>query len=208
MSYFSQPTLPFWKVEEWLRDYAMKWWAEYEANFARAWSVPAEERLPTPLHWETSTEFVQWSENALPHVVIISPGLSDTGPFRHGDGQVDACLLMTFVHLAGAGGRGSSRKLALSYSAITRQMIEQSGNAERSEISGIRYVDEDNGTNVPTNDSVASAAVTFEVDVVGIMNIYGGPPFPDPRPDPNPDPGSRPVVTDENINIDVVKEIP
>jgi hypothetical protein len=204
LSTFSAAAIPFWKIEEWVKDYVIRWWPEYEAEFRRQWNT---DKLPDPKHWETSSEFVQWQENSLPHIVIVCPGLADGEPYHHADGQVDVTVLITFVHLAGANDRGSSRKAAESYAAITRQMMEQATFPDAPSLGEVRYVDEDN-TTVPPNTSIGSASVTFELDVRAIMNSYGGPPDDDPRSDPEPPTPGSAIINKAIIQTEEVKEIP
>jgi hypothetical protein len=188
-----------------LSDYFKEWYPEFAAEYERQngyepkWFIQPEK-------WETMATFRHWNENELPHVVVACAGFMEPS-MKHGSGQMDARLLVTFVIVCGSNERISSHELAMGYGQIIGWIgDEYAPPAEDSFVREMILVDLDY-TDIEPNTSVASAAVSFEVDVYGYMSGTGGPPpiINDPRDDPYGEPPEDYNSPPNTTELEVIK---
>lgn len=145
---------------------------------------------PDPASWEISPHFEKWSENRLPAVLIVSPGLARE-PRMSGDGSYRAVWTVGIGVIVSAMDYDST-KIALSvYIAAIRALILQ-----KQSLGGIanvvEWVDEsyDDLPNLETGETAAGGQVVFNVEVADVVNKRGGPAIPS-APDPVGLPGSQ-----------------
>lgn len=193
------------KLEEAVKDYFQKWYPEFAAEYERQ-NGYAPRWFVKPEIWETGSEFKQWQENALPHVVVVCGGLMEP-PTRHGNRQTDAKLLVTLVVLAGANDHSTGRALAMGYGAILSWIGDEGYDLETNFIRCFDLVDVDY-TTVSDNASVASAAISFEAEVFGYLSGTGGPPpiVDNPRDDPYVEPPVDLPAPPNTTELEIIKK--
>jgi hypothetical protein len=193
------------QIEQKVIAYFEKYFVQYAAEFERQRGYAAQ-WFPPPLHWESSGQFTTWRETSLPHVVAVFAGTLD-GMHRHGDGQHDALVMITMVIVCGANDRASSRALSQGYGAILSWIGAEAGDAETNFIREINVIDVDY-TQEDDNATVATAAISFSVDIFGFLFDQGGPVDTDPPDDPYTDPPEELPFIDTAILDIELKEIP
>lgn len=171
-------------VETWLKDFVRKWMMEYMSEYERQKGFAAR-HFAMPWAYETSSEFTYWSEDHLPHIVFVSPGMNDR-PTKRGTGAWEATWLIAATAVVGGSDRANTRQNQMAYATCIRWMVSQYRNLERPEVRGATLMDE-SYRDIPSEDArtIGSASVVFEVEVEGIMSEVGLPPEPNtPRADP------------------------
>jgi hypothetical protein len=192
------------KILNAMRNYWQKWYEEFASEYERQHGYDPR-WFVKPVKWETMSEFTHWNDNELPHVVVACPGFMEP-PTRRGTGQTDVCLLITFVVACGSNEREGSYNLALGYGQILGWIGDECGDAETDFIREVRLVDLDYAE-VEPNASVASAAISFEVDVYGFLTGGGPPPIVghDPRDDPYEEPPEDYPFPPNQTELEVIK---
>jgi hypothetical protein len=183
------------------------WWPVYTRELELQASIDTGS-LPPPKSWLKADQLDRSAADALPAIVVVSPGLSGrNSPRQEGDGTFRAFFSIGIGVFVGANTRQNTMRLVRIYTAIARTIMLQKqslgGFAD-----GTSWLDESYDDNFPfTDDQTLSAGqVIFEVEVAGVVNRYGGPAAQDP-PDPVTQPGSDwPLVESVNATVEIKED--
>lgn len=169
----------------------------------RSLPVPAAGQFTT-----TSEDFVNWPEDQLPVVLVISPGLAGTvrtEADRSLTAPVGIALgILTSTSFGDAQTREVAHWYAMAYSEVLlRHELEI-------EVDEIRYIDERYGDIVREDQRALGAArVIFSIEVRNWRSSEGGPLyFERPPADPYAPPGELPRVERFNATVNEQRSIP
>lgn len=182
---------------------------EFELQHGLIANINDEDVLPSPKTITVANELDLAQGDALPAVVVVSPGMSPRNrPKQEGDGTFRAFFGVGIGVFCSAATRADTARLVRYYTALVRTIILQhqslGGFAD-----GCEWFDEsyDDAFGFADNESVGAGQVVFEFEVAGVVNRYGGPALymaPDPAPDPATQPGSNwPLVDTATATVEV-----
>lgn len=144
----------------------------------------------------TASEFDKWPEDALPVLLVISPGLTQP-PERRGDSSYEARWAVGVAAVVSDINVLQTRRLAMAYGAAVRAAMLQ-----HAKLGGfasyLDWLDETYG-DIPFADSrsIEAVRIVFEVGVENVVRRAAGPDVPAPIPvgnAPQSDPGPWPSV--------------
>lgn len=176
------------------RDTVQKWFKTYLRELELQ-SSEVQDVYPLPLRYLVSEHLDQESADALPAIIVVSPGLSGKQPRQEGDGSYRCFFSIAIGVFVGGKDRQSTKRLVRVYTAICRTIIMQhqslGGYAD-----GTTWLDEsyDDNFRFTDTETIGAGQVVFEVEVAGVVSRYGGPALyqePEPEPDPDTQPGSE-----------------
>lgn len=174
------------------------WLPTYIAEVERQRGMTPES-MPMPRSYSTVNEFVKWTEDQLPTIIVVSPGLAPTDPKREGDGTYRAWYRVGVAVIAAARDRETTRRISKLYIAAIRGAILQHAGLGDLEAAGIRWTNERN-SDIPdeAGRTLGSGAVTFDIEMRGVINDRLGPaePFDDPYDDP-----TWPTVATTDVDV-------
>lgn len=142
------------------------------------------------LEYVAASDFGRFSEDRLPCVVIVCPGLTDR-PVRDGDG-VYRCTFAVLVGIfASALDRDTSDEAAKAYGACIRTIMVQRPRVGELDAGGVKWVGE-RYDDVDADDTrtLAGGAVSFTIEVDDVASTFAGPmtPLEGPAATPATDP--------------------
>ncbi len=194
------PILTADHVEQAALDTLKAWMPTYLAEMERQTGRPAGS-VPMVRSWSTLNQFAHWTEDQLPGVILVSPGLAQH-PTRRGDGSNWARWTLGVGIVVSARDQPTTNALAKLYAAAVRAcLLQHPSLGGKSE--GLGWTDE-RYTDVPSDQarSVAGAQLIFWVEYKDVVNDQMGPPFPaQPSPTPLTDPGDGPVVRTHTTSV-------
>lgn len=172
------------------------WWPVYTKE-VELQSGLAPGTIAQPKSWLVANDLDHETADALPAVVVVSPGLSGrTPPKQEGDGSFRCFFSIGIGIFGGADNRKNTNRLTRLHTAIARTIMLQKqslgGYAD-----GTSWLDESYDDNFPftDNQTISAGQVVFEVEVAGVVNRFGGPTtgavVPGAVPDPVNQPGSE-----------------
>jgi hypothetical protein len=190
-------------LQKWFPTYVK----EFELQSGMITSTSMADVLPAPKSWLKSDQLDREASDALPSVIVISPGLSKRNPPRQeGDGSFRVRFNVAIGVIVSADVRSHTSRLVRIYTAIIRTIMLQQqdlgGYAD-----GSAWIDEtyDDNFRFSDDETISAGEVIFEIEIAGIVNRRGGPAIYkqlQPAPDPLRQPGSEWVKT-EKVRITV-----
>jgi hypothetical protein len=164
--------IPAYVVEDAAIDTLRNWLNLYIGEVSRQWEV---EKPPTGIKsWNVRPEGDRWVEEVLPAVIAVSPGTVDR-PRVVGNGQYTARFRLAIAIFAvGNDAQTVNRNVKIYAAAVRATMLQQSGLNGLSQ--GIEWESED-FTDGPRKQerSLATAVVSFVIDVEGVVSRFAGP---------------------------------
>lgn len=149
--------------------------------------------FPIPRTYKRTSEFVQWSEDSLPGVIIVNSGVIGE-PTMRGSGSYGAWWRITLGIIVGSTSQNDTSYAVKLYATAARALMVQ--NQDVGGIaSGVNWKGEtyDEGP-VEKSRSLGVATVMFDIFMEDVVSKFAGPTEPVP-PDPDDLPGSEwPVV--------------
>lgn len=174
-------------VERWALDTLKTYTPDYLAWAERA-TGRAPRSIAQPRSWVTAADAERWPEEALPCVLLLSPGLADE-PTREGRGAYTATFGLGLAVIVQDSTRSKVDELAKLYTAALRTILLQhpslGGHADAVEWADERY------DSVPVEGKRRQLAAGQAVFRVAVPNVAatGGPRAPSADPyTPQPDP--------------------
>lgn len=166
-------------------------------------------RIAAPRTYGTRNEFTTFPDEAMPIVVVVSPGLTSE-PRADGEGRYSGWWALGVGVVARADDEQHTNQLAKIYGAAVRTILIQKPTLDESwEFNGIQWVDED-FTDVPVSDierTIRASRNVFQVGVANMATKFVGPAVPT-EPDPDTQPGSEwPEVETADVTVNVVEEV-
>ena len=186
-------------VEVAVRDTIDKWFLTYLREFeVQAGLIPDHHATPfhpLPKSFSVANNLDRSNTEALPSIVVVSPGTSDRiGPRMSGDGMFIVNYLIGVGCFVSAPTRADTMKLVRVYTAICRTILlhKQSLGGYAS---GSTWLDEswDDDFTFTDDQTISVGQAVFEIEVAGVVSRYGGPDEPDGD---DTVPGTWPVVED------------
>lgn len=166
-----------------------------------------------PKSWVIENDFDKWPDDALPCVLVISPGIEDE-PKKSGNGNYRAVWFVATAVIVRARNRKDTRKVAMRYGAALRTCVLENrslGGALEGKMRVKDWVSEDyDDISDEDNPNLFAAKNIFRVEVDDVVNVNAGPTeWLDPVGErPNGDPISPsyedwPTVDPEQLEADV-----
>jgi len=170
------------QVEDAVEDSLKLWLPAYIAEVERQNSMDPQS-LPLPASYSRVNEFYKWSEDQLPAVLIVSPGLAPTIPKMKGNGIYHCWWRVGVAIIAAGQDRETTRMLAKRYTAAVRGALLQHAGLGDFGAEGITWNGERN-SDVPDDSTrtLGSGACTFDVEVSEVVNARLGPSTPPDDP--------------------------
>jgi hypothetical protein len=171
-----------------------KWFKTYMRELELQHTKP-EDAYPMPVRFITAERLDLESADALPAIVVVSPGLSGTRPRQEGDGSFRVFMALAVGVFVSGKDRQSTKSLVRAYTAIARTIILQHQSLGGFS-DGVNWLDEsyDDNFRFEDTETIGAGQAVFEVEVAGVVNRFGGPALyqqPEPDPDPDTQPGSN-----------------
>lgn len=158
-----------------------KWMPTYLREIERQLDMDVG-KVPPPKNYGTRNRFEVLAVEALPRVVVISPGLV-SAPRANGNGDYTAEWSLAVGIAAAAPSEEEADMLAKIYGLAARGIIAQ--NPSLGDVANrVEWVDE-RYDDLPIESSailVKVAAVFFTVEVVNVLSRWAGPDSPDEEP--------------------------
>lgn len=185
------------------------WWPVYSREVELQAQITPGSIAP-PKSWLKANQLDREAADALPSIVVVSPGLSGrNAPKQEGDGSFRCWFSIAVGVFVASEDRKSTMRLVRLYTAIARTIILQKQSL-RGFADGTTWLDESYDDNFPFADgrTISAGQVVFEVEVAGVVNRFDGPStgsveFP-ATPDPINQPGSNwPLVEIVTSTVDV-----
>lgn len=168
-------------LEKWFQTYLI----EFELQTGLIKKNTDATHYPLPKSWLKADQVDRAAADAMPSIVVVSPGLSGrNAPRQEGDGSFRVFFSIGIGVFVGANNRPDTMHLVRVYTAIVRTILLQhqglGGFAD-----GCQWLDESYDNNFPFTDdqSISAGQVVFEIEVAGIVNRYGGPAAVEPTSD-------------------------
>lgn len=192
-------------VETTLIAFLQLWMDTYLAEIERIKVIDVRS-LPRPRSYVQANRFQRWTEEQLPALIVVSPGLSEP-PKKDGSGLYRAKWNIGIGMTVGAGEEEANRALIGYYMAAIRMLMVHKPSIGGFGL-GIEWTDERyNDTPEDFRRSTASGQLLFKLEVNAVVQAYQGPATADPPPvDPIPDPGNWPEVVDVSAGATITKE--
>lgn len=181
------------------------WMSTYLAEMERQKGI-VPGHLPRPRSYTQVNKFEKWTQEQLPAVIVVSPGITGK-PAKTGDNVYRAKWTLGIGIVIAAATEMQNRKLIGTYTAAIRKLFLDKPSLGGFAM-GTDWVGE-NFDDMPDDSrrSIAHGSVLFVVEVDGVAVGRSGPRTADPPPvDPLPDPGDWPVVTDVSDGVSIIKE--
>lgn len=175
------------------------WEETYLAEMERQQGLSPHD-LPLFRSKTTSNAFQKWTEDQLPGLVAVSPGLQSK-PKVEGDGKYRAPFILGFAVVCSADTRENTHMLAGLYAAVLRAIILQVpdlGGISRGVVWEHEAYDD---ISADKNRSLASAQVMFTVEIADVIHSKAG--MRDPMEDPYADP-TTPVAETVEVTTEKV----
>ena len=175
------------ELEQAVVDTLQKWFPTYLTEYElQAGLIPDRNtppKHPAPKAWLTADQLDRSAADALPAVVVVSPGLSKTAPKQEGDGSFRVFFSIGIGVFVSSNTRPDTIALVRVYTAILRTIMLQKQSLD-GVADGCTWIDESYDDNFPfTDDQTMSAGqVVFEITIAGFVNRFAGPTTPDPDP--------------------------
>lgn len=163
-----------------------------------------------PKSWSVRNDIEHWPEETLPHVIIVSTGLTGQ-PVKEGRGTYRVPWYIGVGAVVSADNQLNTRRMAYGYAAAIRTLMVQQqslGQALDGTVRGVTWMDGRNGEMPPEDGrTLWMSRQVFEVEVGNVLTQPAGPlSFPDPDPVPPP-PTADPTVPDrEHVQTSYTKE--
>lgn len=199
-------------IERAVMAHLRRWFPDYLRDAERREGVRADGvtplepgELPLPRSWRPAAEVDKWAEDQLPAIIFGSPGLSDSGPRRSGDGKHEGPWVFSLTAVVSGRDDQVNRWLVGIYTAALRLLLMQQPMIVGLPVEGCHYADEAYDP-IPQRRSRALMAgtVVYELVLSGLGDAAAGPLA--PAENPIPDPGPYPEV--ENTGLDVTRSAP
>jgi hypothetical protein len=177
-----------------------------EIEFQRGWE---RGRIQAPRTYGSRNEFSTFPDEAMPIVVVVSPGLADAAR-PDGEGRYIGWWSLGVGIVARANDEENTNRIAKVYAACARAILLQKQGLDGSwAFGGVEWIDE-NFSDIPTAErerTIRSAQVIFRVWVDELVTRNAGPAHP-AEPDPASQPGSDwPDVETADVTVNVVEEV-
>jgi hypothetical protein len=195
-------------LEEAVIETLRAWYPTYiqEMEHQRGWT---RGRIQSPRTYGTRNEFNTFQDEAMPVVIVVSPGLAD--PARaDGDGRYVGWWSLGVGIVARANDEENTNRIAKVYAAAARAILLHKQGLDGSwAFGGVEWVDE-NFADIPTVErekTIKSAQVIFRVWVDELVTKNAGPAYP-VAPDPDTQPGTDwPEVETADVAVNIVEEV-
>ena len=176
------------EVEQRVQDTLKAWFPTYLRELELQTNDYEEGQLPAPRAYNVSESLDTFSEDQLPAIAVISPGLADR-PTKTGDGKWSAIWEIGVGIVVSARDEATTRNLSRLYSAVIRAIMLQKrslgGFAD-----GVLWIDEAyDPLRVEEERTFQAGMLTFHVIVGDVVDQQGGP-FTQLPPDPDTMPGA------------------
>lgn len=168
------------------------WWPVYSKELELQAGI-APGTIAQPKSWLQADTLDREAGDALPAIVVVSPGLSGKKPAQEGDGSFRVWFSIGIGVFVGADRRKHTMRLVRIYTAIARTIMLQKqslgGFAD-----GTSWLDESYDDNFPFTDdqTISAGQVIFEVELAGVVNRRGGPTTGAVTPVATPNPATQP----------------
>lgn len=185
--------------------FIQEWMNTYMAVLERQKSI-VPGKLLRPRSYTQVNKFERWTQDQLPAVIVVSPGITGT-PKKTGTNVYRAKFTLGVGIVIALATQEQNRKMIGTYAAAIRKMF-----LDKPSLGGFAMGTEwvgENFEDLPDDSrrSIAYGSVLFVVEVDGVAVGRTGPPTADPPPiDPLPDPGNWPQVTDVTAGVTIIKE--
>jgi hypothetical protein len=158
--------------------------------------------LQLPRSWRrTQGELDRWPEDQLPALIFGSPGLSDEGVRRDGEGKHEGTWVFSWTAVVSGRDDDVTGWLVGIYTLALRLLFLQQPLIEGLPVTKCSYADEAyDGLPFRRSRSLMAGTVVFELGLKDLGSARGGPV--DPAENPIPDPGPWPVVENTGLDLD------
>jgi hypothetical protein len=174
------------ELEDAVTAHLQTWWLTYSREFEIQRGY-AQDSLPAPRAYLVAEEVDREAADALPALVVVSPGLTGP-PKQEGDGSFRATFGLAVGVFVSANTRRNTERLVRQYAAIIRAiMLQRQGDYA----DGTTWTDEsyDDDFSFTDQQTISAGQVVFNVEVANVVTRSGGPAAPT-APDPDAQPGS------------------
>lgn len=192
-------------IEETVMAFIQLWIDTYLAEVERMKGMSIR-HLPRPRSYSAVNRFERWTQDQLPAIIVVSPGLTKP-PVKNGAAVYRGKWALGIGIVVGARDQETNRSVVGLYAAAIRMLFTHKPSVGGFAL-GCTWLDE-KYTDSPEDyrQSTAAGQVLFELEVDAVVQGLQGPATIDPPPaDPVPDPGQWPEVIDVSDGATITKE--
>jgi hypothetical protein len=202
---FGHSVSPF-VVENDMMEHLKFWMPTYLGQMERESNPVRDPGSLKVVDWTTKTRFDSFPEDAIPMVIIISPGTVGK-PYKQGKKWCGTWLLR-ITAVCSAPDEDTTRELAHLYvQAIKMAVLQYKQINNNPDVEGVDWAgDVYNLIASSETRTLAASQVVFHVAYSNVLDEGEGPAEPTAAPEAPTDPGPWPTVKEGGVNITIDKE--